>query len=200
MAMVLPTFVLASASPARRRLLETVGIQPVVQRSDFDESLMDHSNTQLLVESLAQAKVEVVAEHWENALILGCDSLLLLEGQAQGKPDAPDEAITRWQKMRGKTGYLYTGHVLLDQTQNQLIRRCGITQVTFANIDDQTIQAYVASGEPMNCAGAFALEGKGGLFIEKIEGCYSNVIGLSLPLLRTMLTELGYSFATFWKP
>lgn len=198
--MVLPTFVLASASPARRRLLETVGIQPVVQHSDFDESLIDHSNPQLLVESLAQAKVEVVAKHWENALILGCDSLLLLDGQTQGKPDTPAEAIARWQQMRGKSGSLYTGHVLFDQTQNQLIRRCGITQVNFADIDDQTIQAYVASGEPMNCAGAFALEGKGGLFIEKIEGCYSNVIGLSLPLLRTMLTELGYSCATFWKP
>lgn len=194
-----PTFVLASASPARRRLLEAVGIHPIVQQSNLDESLMNHSNIQLLVESLAQAKVEVVAEHWQDALILGCDSLLLIEGQAQGKPDTPEEAIARWQKMRGKVGYLYTGHVLLDQTQNQLIRRCGITQVTFANVDDQTIQAYVATGEPMKCAGAFALEGKGGLLIEKIEGCYSNVIGLSLPLLRTMLTELGYQLADLWK-
>jgi septum formation protein len=87
---------------------------------------------------------------------------------------------------------------LIDQTQGKTIIRCGITQVHFANIDDLTIEAYVESQEPLQCAGAFAIEGKGGLFIEKIDGCHTNVIGLSLPLLRTMISELGYQVTDFW--
>lgn len=100
--------------------------------------------------------------------------------------------------MRGHYGLLYTGHALVDQTQNQLLVRHGVTKVYFAAIDDDTIAAYVRSGEPLQCAGCFALEGKGGLFIEKIEGCHSNVIGLSLPLLREMLAHLGYTVQTLW--
>lgn len=196
---MLPTFVLASASPARRRLLQSIGIEPVVRHSDFDESQIDHDDTVTLVENLAQAKAKTVAVQFEQALILGCDSLLLVEGQSYGKPNSPQTAIARWQQMRGKVGTLYTGHVLIDQCQGKILRRCGITQVTFAAIDDQMIAAYVESGEPLQCAGAFALEGKGGLFIEKIEGCHSNVIGLSLPLLRQMLTDLGYRVTDFWQ-
>ncbi|MEB3192658.1 MAG: nucleoside triphosphate pyrophosphatase [Snowella sp.] len=196
---MLPTFVLASASPARRRLLQSIGLEPVVRHSDFDESQIDHDDTVTLVENLAQAKAETVAGQFEQALILGCDSLLLVEGQSYGKPNSPQTAIARWQQMRGKVGILYTGHVLIDQCQGKILRRCGMTQVTFATIDDQMIAAYVESGEPLQCAGAFALEGKGGLFIEKIEGCHSNVIGLSLPLLRQMLTDLGYRVTDFWQ-
>jgi septum formation protein len=197
--MMLPTFVLASASPARRRLLQSIGINPVVRHSNFDESQIDHDDTITLVENLAQAKAETVAVQFEQALILGCDSLLLVEGHSYGKPNSPQTAIARWQQMRGKVGTLYTGHVLIDQGQGKILRRCGVTQVTFAAIDNQMITAYVESGEPLQCAGAFALEGKGGLFIEKIEGCHSNVIGLSLPLLRQMLTDLGYRVTDFWQ-
>jgi septum formation protein len=197
--MMLPTFVLASASPARRRLLQSIGIDPVVRHSNFDESQIDHDDTITLVEDLAQAKAETVAVQFEQALILGCDSLLLVEGQSYGKPNSPQTAIARWQQMRGKVGTLYTGHVLIDQCQEKILRCCGVTQVTFADIDDQMIAASVESGEPLQCAGAFALEGKGGLFIEKIEGCHSNVIGLSLPLLRQMLTDLGYRVTDFWQ-
>jgi septum formation protein len=100
--------------------------------------------------------------------------------------------------MRGSYGVLYTGHALIDQTQQRTLVRHGQTTVHFANIDDETIKAYVKSGEPMQCAGCFALEGKGGLFIEKLEGCHSNVIGLSLPILRQMLMELGYSTNNIW--
>jgi septum formation protein len=101
--------------------------------------------------------------------------------------------------MRGHYGILYTGHALIDQTQRQEIIRCGITSVYFAQISDQAIKTYVASGEPLKCAGSFALEGKGSLFVEKIEGCYSNVIGLSLPLFRKMLAELSYDVTDFWQ-
>lgn len=191
-------FVLASASPARRRLLQSIGINPIVHVSNFDESQIDHADPAYLVEALAEAKAQTVAKHRRDAVILGCDSVLHVRGEILGKPDSPAEAIARWQAMRGHYGLLYTGHALVDQTQGQSIIRHGVTKVHFAAIDDATITAYVNSGEPLQCAGCFALEGKGGLFIEKIEGCHSNVIGLSLPLLRQMLAHLGYGVAQLW--
>ena len=190
--------VLASASPARRRLLQGIGINPIVDVSNFDESQIQHDDPMHLVELLAEAKAKTVAQHRQNALILGCDSVLFVEGEIFGKPESPDVAIARWQSMRGGYGILYTGHALIDQPQNKTLVRHGTTKVHFANISDATIKAYVKSGEPLQCAGCFALEGKGGLFIEKIEGCHSNVIGLSLPLLRQMLMELGYDVSKIW--
>jgi len=197
---MVPPFVLASASPARKRLLTMAGITPIIRVSHFDESSLQTTNTVELVEALAKAKAETVAPQFTDALILGCDSLLLVNGEAQGKPDSPETAIARWQMMRGQVGELYTGHALIDLTQNRCLTQTGLTRVYFADVDDQTIRAYVESGEPLNCAGAFALEGKGGLLIDKIEGCPSNVIGLSLPLLRSLLQRLGYGLNAFWQP
>lgn len=191
-------FVLASASPARRKLLQMAGINPFVCKSDFDESQVQLRDPVELVQQLAWHKAKTVAGQFQNALILGCDSVLAIDGEIYGKPESPQVAIARWQQMRGSVGLLYTGHALLDLTQQREIVRCGITKVYFANISDRTIETYVASGEPLHCAGAFALEGRGGLFVEKIEGCHSNVIGLSLPLLRQMLSELGYEANDFW--
>jgi len=196
--MLNPTFVLASASPARRRLLQTAGIEPVVKVSDFDESQVQLSDPGELVQVLALRKAETVAEQFTEALILGCDSVLAVDSEIYGKPESPEQAIARWQKMRGKTGMLYTGHALIDQPHNKTLVKCGITEVEFANVSDREITAYVATGEPLKCAGCFALEGKGGLFVEKLVGCHSNVIGLSLPLLRNMLIELGYTVTDFW--
>lgn len=195
---MIPPFVLASASPARRRLLETVGIKPIIHQSDFDESQIQLTDTVALVETLARCKAETVASQLKQSLILGCDSLLVVNGESYGKPESAEIAIARWQGMRGQIGFLYTGHVLIDQTQDKKIIRCGLTQIHFADIDDSTIKAYVESQEPLNCAGAFAIEGKGGLFIDKIEGCHTNVIGLSLPLLRKMISQLGYQVTDFW--
>jgi septum formation protein len=194
-----PTFVLASASPARKQLLEMAGIDPKICKSDFDESRVQLSDPVELVQTLARCKAETVASQFENALILGCDSVLEIAGEIHGKPESPSVAIARWQKMRGQKGILYTGHALLDLAQSKQIVRCGITQVYFAPISDRIIEAYVASSEPLNCAGCFALDGKGGLFVEKLEGCHSNVIGLSLPLLHQMLAELGYNTTDFWE-
>ena len=191
-------FVLASASPARRRLLQGIGINPIVHVSDFDEDQIQEADPARLVETLASAKATVVAKQRQNALILGCDSVLLVQGEICGKPESPEAAIARWQTMRGSHGVLYTGHALIDQTQGRTIVRHGMTTVHFAQINDETIKAYVASGEPLKCAGCFALEGKGGLFIEKLDGCHSNVIGLSLPLLRKMLLELGHDVRKLW--
>lgn len=191
-------FVLASASPARHRLLQMVGIEPIVAPSDFDESQVQQSNPQLLVETLAQSKAQTVAPQFDSALVIGCDSILYVNGEIQGKPANIEQAIARWQQMRGTVGDLYTGHALIDTAQQRTLVRAQVTRVYFANISDRQIQAYVATQEPLKCAGSFALEGKGGLFVEKLEGCHSNVIGLSLPLLRQMLAELGYDVVDFW--
>jgi septum formation protein len=205
--MTSPTFILASASPARRRLLQSVGIEPIVRPSHFDESLVQLDAPAELVQTLACRKAEAVAQSLppvENpTLILGCDSVLAIHGQIHGKPAHPEEAIARWQQMRGQVGDLYTGHSLISispflPSPPPTLTRCQITQVFFADISDRQIAAYVATGEPLNCAGCFALEGKGGLFVEKLQGCHSNVIGLSLPLLRKMLSEVGYDITDFW--
>lgn len=197
--MGVPRFVLASASPARKRLLQSAGIEPVVCQSDFDESLVQLSEPVALVETLALKKAEAVASQFSQALVLGCDSVLSVSGEIYGKPADAQEAIARWQQMRGTVGELYTGHALIDLSQDKTLVRCGITKVYFANVSDRAIAAYVATGEPLNCAGCFALEGRGGLFVEKLEGCHSNVIGLSLPLLRQMHDELGYDVTEFWQ-
>lgn len=197
--MNVPTFVLASASPARRRLLQSAGIEPIVRVSDFDESSIQLSDPKQLVETLAQCKAQTVADQFESELIMGCDSVLFVNGEIYGKPADCAEAIARWHKMSGKVGELYTGHALIDLSQRQTLVRCQVTKVYFASLSDRAIKAYVATGEPLKCAGCFALEGRGGLFVEKLEGCHSNVIGLSLPLLRQMLSQLGYDVIDFWQ-
>ncbi len=197
--MSFPKFILASASPARRQLLESAGIKPITVHSNFDESQIQVNDPLELVQILAQKKAETVLPLFTDSLILGCDSVLALNGQIYGKPENPAAAMARWQEMRGHEGFLYTGHALIDQSQNRQIVRCGITKVYFAQISDRMITEYVKSGEPLACAGCFAIDGKGGLFVEKLEGCHSNVIGLSLPLLRQMLTDLNYDVTDFWR-
>ena len=194
-----PQFVLASASPARLKLLRMVGIEPVVYKSDFDEDSIQIQSAEKLVTTLARCKAETVAPQFKDALVLGCDSVLTVNERIYGKPESPQIAIARWRGMRGKMGIIYTGHALIDTQQQRHIIRCGITRVYFADISDRTIEAYVATGEPLRCAGSFALEGKGGMFVEKIEGCHSNVIGLSLPILYQAIENLGYNVTNFWK-
>ncbi|XHX80499.1 MAG: Maf family protein [Stenomitos frigidus ULC029] len=207
--MGVPQFILASASPARLRLLQSIGIEPIVRPSAFDESQVQLPDPAALVQALALSKATTVAAQLDRSasvdrLVLGCDSVLVVKGQIHGKPSSPEEAFNRWQQMRGQVGSLYTGHALLvipltlEAPSPAPLVRCQITQVYFANASDRQIAAYVATGEPLHCAGAFALEGKGGLFVEKLDGCHSNVIGLSLPLLRQMLSDRGYEVPTFW--
>ncbi|TAD75977.1 MAG: septum formation inhibitor Maf [Oscillatoriales cyanobacterium] len=206
--------VLASASPARRKLLRMAGIEPIVCPSQFDEDAVQVFDPGQLVQVLAEGKARVVVdrlhhdlafrrsllgdEHLTHSVVLGCDSVLLVNGEVYGKPDSPAEAIARWQSMRGRVGDLYTGHALIDLASDRWAIEVGTTRVRFAMPTDAQIAAYVATGEPMQCAGCFALEGRGGLFVEGIEGCHMNVIGLSLPLLRTMLSRLGYDVIQFW--
>lgn len=190
-------FVLASASVARRKLLIDAGIQPFVCPSDFDEDTVVISDVQELVQVLARGKAEAVAPQFPNSLVLGCDSVLSIGGIIYGKPESPEEAIARWKQMRGGSGELYTGYALIAPGREALVRY-RMTRVFFANVSDAEVEAYIATGEPMHCAGAFATDGKGSMFVEKIEGCHTNVVGLSIPLLRQMMADLGYCAIDFW--
>ena len=185
--------VLASASPARRRLLEQAAIPHRVRVSGVDEEAISASDPAVLVQRLAQAKAEAVdealqAEGSSAAAwgVLGCDSLLVFGGEVFGKPADQAEAIARWHRMAGGVGELLTGHCLL-RGNGLLEMETVTTRVHFAALSTAEIEAYVATGEPLACAGGFALEGRGGLAVERLEGCFSNVIGLSLPLLRRWL-------------
>lgn len=190
-----PIFVLASASPTRKNILENAGIKPIVRVSYFDEEAIQVSDPTSLVLTLAQCKAKAIAHEFagQNALIMGCDSIMYLNGMIYGKPDNKEIAIATWQKMRGNYCELYTGHCLIDAKTDRSVMRYGVTKVYFADATDAEITSYAESGEPLCCAGCFTLEKLGGLLIEKIEGCHTNVLGLSLPILRQMLTELGYS-------
>ena len=199
--------ILASASRARRRLLEQAGIPHQVQISGVDEeSFGSTMSPREIVEQLALAKAKAVAQALQAGVtrhpgeqagdlpwapmapVLGCDSLLEFEGEVFGKPRDSREAITRWQRMAGGCGRLHTGHALVvSAEQNQFRQEVVTTLVWFAALNAAQIEAYVASGEPLACAGGFALEGRGGMVVDRIEGCFSNVIGLSLPLLRRWL-------------
>ena len=193
--------ILASASPSRRRLLEQARIPCQVQVSGFDEdSLPKTMEPGQLVTALAQGKAKAVGERLPQPgpLVLGCDSVLAFQGAIQGKPTSPEEAIHRWRALAGKTGALYTGHCLLDSGLKRTCHGAVVTRIWFATVDEATIKYYVATGEPLGCAGAFALEGRGGLLIEAIEGCVSNVMGLSLPWLRRHLAAWGVSPHIHW--
>jgi septum formation protein len=186
---------LASASPARRRLLEQACIPHRVQVSGVDEEAIRHDDPAQLVQLLARAKAQAVAATLAPAAgeapcvgVLGCDSVLVVEGTVFGKPLDAAEASRRWRRMAGGWGDLHTGHCLLAAAGGGERLATVTTRVQFAALSPEEIDAYVASGEPLQCAGGFALEGRGGALVERIEGCYSNVIGLSLPLLRRWLS------------
>ena len=181
---------LASASPARRRLLEQAAIPHRVQVSGVDEEAIGHPDPAQLVQLLARAKAGAVLQSGldrEVSAVLGCDSVLAFDGEVFGKPADPQEAISRWRRMRGAWGELHTGHALLDPAGAERVAAV-TTRVLFADLSDAEIEAYVATGEPLQCAGGFALEGRGGCLVERLDGCFSNVIGLSLPLLRQWLS------------
>ena len=193
-----PQFVLASASPARRQLLLNAGIQPFVSPSQFDEEQITLDDPGALVKALSLGKAEAVAPLFSNAVVLGCDSVLAFDGVIYGKPDTPEAAIERWWQMRGKVGELFTGHTLISPQASKTLTQCQVTRVHISWVSDREIEDYVATGEPMNCAGAFTIDGRGGFFIERLEGCHTNVIGLSMPMLRQMLGTLGYRVTDFW--
>ncbi|MFC7486612.1 Maf family protein [Knoellia sp. CPCC 206453] len=213
------SLVLASASPARLATLRSAGVEPTVQVSSVDENAalaaaeaihgpLSPADVALL---LARAKAEDVVRARTDGdepecLVLGCDSVLELDGEIHGKPADAAEATARWQRMRGRSGVLHTGHWLVDDRDpddggtSGVVGATASTTVHFANIDDDEIAAYVATGEPLHVAGAFTLDGLGAPYVRAIEGDPSNVVGVSLPLLRDLLAELGVPWHTLRTP
>jgi septum formation protein len=202
------SLVLASASPARRRLLTAAGLEPSVVVSDVDEEAVTaaalETYGELVAEDvalvLARAKAEDVADQIDDAVVIGCDSVLDLDGEIHGKPSSAAVAISRWHQMRGRSGILHTGHWLVDTREEAdggtgaTLGATASTIVHFAKLTDDEIEAYVATGEPLRVAGAFTLDGLGAPYVAGIEGDPSNVVGLSLPLLRDLLMELGLAW------
>jgi len=197
------TFVLASASPARLRTLRAAGLEPEVIVSGVDESNVESASAAALCATLARLKAEAVVNRLRqhgrtDPIVLGCDSLLEFDGRILGKPADVQEATARWRDMRGRSGVLHTGHCLVRVDDGDIAEAVASTTVWFADVTDQEIAAYVGTGEPMQVAGAFTIDGLGGWFVERIDGDAGNVIGVSLPVLRGLLTKLGVGVADLW--
>ncbi|MFJ4710975.1 nucleoside triphosphate pyrophosphatase [Streptomyces sp. NPDC088785] len=192
--------ILASQSPARLGLLRQAGFAPEVIVSGFDEDSVTAPTPAELALALAEAKTSVVAARPEalGALVVGCDSVLDLDGEALGKPADAEEATARWKAMRGRAGTLQTGHCVRDTTTGRYASGTASTVVRFGEPSDAEIAAYVATGEPLHVAGAFTLDGRSAPFIDGIDGDHGNVIGLSLPLLRRLLAQLDVSVTELW--
>lgn len=192
--------VLASASPARLSLLRQAGLAPEVIVSGVDEDALHAATPAELALVLAQAKADAVAARPEaaGALVVGCDSVLDLDGRALGKPADAEDATARWKSMRGRSGVLRTGHCVIDTAGGERASATASTTVHFGQPADEEIAAYVASGEPLHVAGAFTLDGRSAPFLEGVEGDPGNVIGLSLPALRRLLAELGVEITRLW--
>lgn len=190
--------VLASASPARLAVLRGAGLEPKVMVSGVDETAFSAGTPAELAGRLAQAKAAAVASRLEDGLVIGCDSLLDLDGRALGKPASAAQAVACWQEMSGRTGTLVTGHCVINAATGRRAAAVAATTVRFGTPSEQEIAAYVASGEPLAVAGAFTLDGRGGWFVDGIDGDHGNVLGVSLPLLRRLLADLGFGVTGLW--
>ncbi|MEV0033806.1 nucleoside triphosphate pyrophosphatase [Nocardia sp. NPDC050793] len=205
------TLILASASPARREVLRSAGIDPVVRVSDVDEdavaaALPADTAPQIVVVELARAKAAAVAatipEFAADCVVVGCDSMLLVDGVLQGKPHTPEVARARWADMAGRSADLITGHCVLRMRDGEIVADavdCSATTVHFAKPEPDELDAYIATGEPLQVAGAFTLDGLGGWFVDRIDGDPSSVIGIGLPLLRRLLGDVGVGIAQLWR-
>jgi septum formation protein len=202
--------VLASASPARFAVLRAAGIDPLVEIADVDEdallAAMSDADPGERVTSLASAKAATVAERiaaeHPDAIVIGCDSMLLIDGALVGKPHTAEVARARWAQMAGGKGDLYTGHAVLrlvDGTVSASAAAHAVTGVRFADPTPAELEAYLATGEPLAVAGSFTIDGLGGWFVEGLDGDPSTVIGLSLPLTRRLLADVGVRVTDLWR-
>lgn len=199
---MLPKIILASASPARKKLLNNVGITPEIVVSHVDEEALVEQqqwrSPEQIAGGLAVAKAEAVAQHIADTdvLIIGCDSVMEYGGHLHGKPGTPEAATARLKEMSGGSGFLHTGHHVIRRTNGFASSASAVTstQVVFNELSDAEVDAYVATQEPLHVAGAYTLDSLGGVFIREIHGDPSNVIGLSLPTLRGLFAELGVTW------
>jgi septum formation protein len=192
------SLVLASASPARLRLLREAGLDPVVAISGFDEDSLRIDDPRELVEQLAIRKADVVAAAQRDALVIGCDSMLLFDGEVLGKAPSRDDVVSRWRRLRGQEGVLLTGHCAIDTATGGQVSAVGETTVRFGTPDDDEIAAYADTDEALRVAGPFTIDGRAAAFIDGIDGDAGNVIGISLPLLRELLAKLEVRVTDLW--
>ena len=193
--------VLASQSPSRRMLLEQGGVEPVLRPAHIDEeaviaSLHD-APPATTVATLARAKAETAIAEFPDDVVVGCDSMLLLDGALLGKPHTVEETVRRWKAQRGKDAQLLTGHAVW--FGGEWVVDTVATTIRFGEVSDADIEAYARSGQPLECAGAFTLEALGSWFIDSIDGDPTSVIGLSMPLLRRCLYRFGLDASHFWE-
>ncbi|MEU3647864.1 nucleoside triphosphate pyrophosphatase [Lentzea sp. NPDC034063] len=196
--------ILASQSPARLSVLRSAGIEPVVRVSGVDEDALiaslDNPTPEETVVVLSAAKAEAI-EHDDDCVVVGCDSMLLFEGELVGKPGTPEVALDRWRRVAGKSGVLITGHTVLRVVGGEITGRASAaesTTVRFGTPSEEELEAYIATGEPLHVAGGFTIDGLGGWFIDGIDGDHTSVIGISLPLTRRLLSQVGVSVSTLW--
>jgi septum formation protein len=197
--------ILASASTGRARTLRAAGIDPVVVVSGVDEDAVlartevrEPSEVTLV---LSRAKAEQVAARSDlpaDGIIIGCDSVLFVDGEIHGKPTDADQARLWWRAMRDSSGILHSGHWVIDRASGRAIGEVAKTTVHFASLDDAEIDAYLATGEPLQVAGGFTVDGWGGAFVTGVTGDYHAVVGLSLPLLRVLLARIGVPWTSLW--
>ena len=195
----MPQIILASASSARLALLRTAGLDPKVVVSGVDETAFTADTPADLAGQLAVAKATAVAAGLSQGIVIGCDSLLDLDGRALGKPGTAAEAAAYWREMSGRTGTLVTGHCLIDTATGRQASAVAATTVRFSTPSEQELAAYIASGEPLFVAGGFTLDGRGGWFVDGIDGDHGTVLGISLPLVRRLLADLGIAVTTLWE-
>lgn len=192
--------VLASQSPSRRMLLEQGGVTPVLRPAHIDEDAVIASlhgvDAATTVSTLARAKAETAIAEFPDDVVVGCDSMLLLDGELLGKPHTVEATIERWKAQRGKVAQLLTGHAVW--FGGEWVVDTVATTIRFGDVSDADIQAYAESGQPLECAGAFTLEALGSWFIDSIDGDPTSVIGLSMPLLRRCLYRFGLNASDFW--
>ncbi|HXY27896.1 MAG TPA: nucleoside triphosphate pyrophosphatase, partial [Acidimicrobiales bacterium] len=181
----------------RLRVLQAAGFDPDVVVSGVPEDI-EESSIESLVRELAERKAEAVASRCPDSLVLGCDSMLEIEGRVRGKPKSEPEALEMWRSQTGRAGTLMTGHCLIDTSRGARRGAVARTVIRFGRPEDEELRAYVASGEPLGTAGGFTIEGRGAPFIEGIEGDPGNVLGLSVPVFRFLLRELGFSVTDLW--
>jgi septum formation protein len=194
---VTPRLVLASASLARLQLLRSAGFDPSVEVSGVDESAPGLATADA-VSVVAARKATAVAARCPQALVIGCDSLLDVDGTGRGKPASDDEAVALWRSLRGRPATLCTGHCLIDTRTGATVGGVAATVVRFGSPSDDELDAYVATGEPLAVAGGFTIEGYGAAFVDGIDGDASNVIGVSLPLFRSLLAQVGVAMTDLW--
>jgi septum formation protein len=192
--------VLASASPARLRLLREAGFDPEVVVSGIDEEAVLAGSLEELVVALAAEKAGAVAGRPDvaGAVVVGCDSLLDVDGEVHGKPISIDHARLRLNRLRGRTAVLRTGHCVIDTATGRRSADVASTEVRFGSFTDDELEAYLATGEALEVAGSFTLDGRSAPFVEGIMGDHGNVIGLSLPLFRRLLADLDLTVMDLW--